>query len=168
VDTVSGFFGKDAEKQAELEKKQAENKAKYGYNNWYDWNCANWGTKWGDSDTFIIDEEPLATPNKEASIEYGFQSAWSPPIEGIAHIATLFPTLEFGLSYYEEGMGFYGFATFTKEHGVLDNCQEISDIDGIAELDALMDDEDCEVDVWDKRNDLILDARDRLMEEAGF
>jgi hypothetical protein len=31
-----------------------------------------------------------------------------------------------------------------------------------------MDDEDCEVDVWDKRNDLILDARDRLMEEAGF
>lgn len=143
------------------------NRAKYGYADWYDWNCANWGTKWGDSDTFIVDEEPFVTPDGRAHIEFGFQSAWSPPIEGIAHIATMFPTLEFGLAYYEEGMDFYGFTTFI-DGDPIDNCEQISDIDGMAELEALMDNDDSEIDVWEKRNDLICEARDRLMEEAGF
>lgn len=165
VDTVSGWSN-DPEVQGEREKKYQANKAKYGYKDWYDWNCAKWGTKWGDSDTFIVDEEPFVTPDGRGHIEFGFQSAWSPPIEGIAHIATLFPTLEFGLAYYEEGMDFYGFCTFIDGEAI-DTCEQVSDIEGIAELDALMDNDDNEMD-WEKRNDLICEARDRLMEEAGF
>jgi hypothetical protein len=79
----------------------------------------------------------------------------------------MFPTLEFGVAYYEEGMDFYGFCNFVD--GIpYDDCREISEIEGMEEICALMDEDDCEIDVWEKRNDLICEARDRLLEEAGF
>jgi hypothetical protein len=166
TDTVSGF-SHDENVQSERQQKYDANKAKYGYKDWYDWQYAKWGTKWGDSDTDIIDPEPFITPDGRAHAEFVFQSPWSPPIEGIAHITTMFPTLEFGIAYYEEGMDFYGFCNFVD--GVpLDDCREISEIEGMEEICALMDEDDCEIDVWEKRNDLICEARDRLLEEAGF
>lgn len=167
VDTMSGFT-QDPEKKAALEAKQASNRAKYGYQDWYEWNCANWGTKWGDSDTFIVDEDPFVTPDGEAHIQFGFQSAWSPPIQGIAHIATLFPTLEFALAYYEEGMDFYGLTTFTSDGDYLDNCEEISSIEGMAELDAIDEDDENYENIWEKRNELVSEARDNLLENAGW
>jgi hypothetical protein len=166
TDSVSGSSN-DEETQAEREKQYKENIAKYGAKDWYDWQYEKWGTKWGDSDTDLLDENPFVTPDSKSHLIYVFQSPWAPPLEGIAHISTLFPTLEFGLAYYEEGMDFYGFATFM-EGGVIDNCEQISDIEEMAELDALAQNEDNEYDIWDKRNDLICEARDRLTEEAGF
>lgn len=166
TDTVSGFSHDEAV-QAEREKEYEANKAKYGYKDWYDWQNANWGTKWGDSDTDIVDAEPLITPDGIAHAEFMFQSPWSPPLEGIAHIATLFPTLEFGLAYYEEGMDFYGFCKFV-DGMAYDDCREISGIDGMKELNALEENDETEIHIWEKRNDLILEARDQLLEEAGF
>jgi hypothetical protein len=72
METTAGFFG-DTEEQKQLELKQESNLEKYGAKDWYDWQVANWGTKW-DPDlhdfTFDID-----------CFECFFDSAWSPPIE---------------------------------------------------------------------------------------
>ncbi len=162
VNTVSGFFGKDdTEKQAELEAKQANNRAKYGATDWYDWNCRNWGTKWGDSDTFMAYDEPTISPDGQAHIEFAFQTAWSPALEGIAHIAKMFPSLKFACSYLEEGMGFYGFCTFVDGEAI-DNCEQVEDIDGYSKID--FDDEES----WEKVSDLIMEARDALLESSDW
>jgi len=159
MDTKSGFFGKDeTEKQAELETKQAENIAKYGQKDWYDWQYAKWGTKWGDCDTYLSGVEGYS------QVEFGFTSAWSPPIEGIAHITTLFPTLEFALAYTEEGMDFYGLTTFDNGD-VCDVCEHISELDGMKAID--WDSDDCH-EVMDNNHDILLNAHEKLLTESGF
>ena len=74
--------------------------AKYGHNNWYDWNIANWGTKW--------DVEPNLQTN-DGEIGLVFESAWSPPQRAIALLAEKFDDLSFYHAYLEEGMGFVGY-----------------------------------------------------------
>jgi hypothetical protein len=69
---------------------------KYGTNNWYDWSCMNWGTKWGDCDL-------------EIDIEGGdirFDSAWSPISPVIIEMfAKDFPTFHY---HFEEEQGWGG------------------------------------------------------------
>lgn len=48
--------------------------AKYGAADWYDWQLARWGTKWGTYDTKVHE---LGGDGSPVLIE--FQSAWSPP-----------------------------------------------------------------------------------------
>ena len=45
---------------------------KYGYKSWYDWNIANWGTKWDlcEADVQRIDDN---------TVVINCQTAWSPP-----------------------------------------------------------------------------------------
>lgn len=149
VDTVSGFLGRNedgtpSDAQLELEKKQTENIAKYGYKDWYDWNCAVWGTKWGDSDT-----DASFTNDKE--VTFTFQSAWSPPINGLSRIAKMFPNLRFFLMYEELGMGFFGTTEFMPDGDFLDDCHSSE------ELDIPDDNED--EDWYDKVNDQINDIQ---------
>ena len=47
---------------------------KYGYKSWYDWNIANWGTKWDLCD-------PEVTRVDDNTITISCQTAWSPPDE---------------------------------------------------------------------------------------
>ena len=47
---------------------------KYGAANWYEWQSANWGTKWG---TYGLKVYKLGGDGKPWLIE--FQTAWSPP-----------------------------------------------------------------------------------------
>lgn len=84
----------------------------------YDWNCKHWGSKWADTNTLIIG----ALDNE---VMFEFDSAWSPPIQGIAFIASLFPTLEFSLDYNEPNLGFFGNTEFYSDGQFLDNCQEM-------------------------------------------
>ena len=83
------------------EAKEQANKKKYGYKNWYDWCCNNWGTKWDvGGDGF----DPIdAGPNKTCLT---FDSAWAPPINAME----VFVELGFSvrLYYYEPGMAFAG------------------------------------------------------------
>lgn len=67
-----------------------------GFNHWYLWNIRNWGTKWDVRDEEVIDRE-------EGHIAYQFNTAWSPPIEAITTLSEQFPTLDFNISYQEEG-----------------------------------------------------------------
>lgn len=100
AETVSGWSG-DSEKQAEYERKFAENLAKYGHKDWYDWNYENWGTKWSDSETYLSNRA-------DGGCAFSFQSPWASPEKGIETVSTLFPSLEFVLTYMEQGMGFVG------------------------------------------------------------
>ena len=97
---TSGFLGDPAE-QKELERQTAENVKKYGYGNWYDYCCGEWGTKWdvgGDGQSDIHPDGKM--------LHTSFDSAWSPPTRAYEKLEQL----GFGVNamYYEGGMGYAG------------------------------------------------------------
>ncbi len=99
VDTVAGFPGEDLREAHEAQEKS--NIEKYGYKNWYDWNVANWGTKWDIG----ADGQP-AIEQDANSLTLNFDSAWAPPCQAYEKLVGLgFTILAY---YYEPGMGFAG------------------------------------------------------------
>ena len=111
IETKSGFFGNEGY-AAELQKFTEElNKKYFGYRDWYDWNLANWGTKWD-----ICDAMP--SRQNEHTIYINFNTAWSPPIGFYEKMAELGFTID--AIYYEPGMCFCG----SWEDGI-DECFKI-------------------------------------------
>ncbi len=123
TETVAGSFG-DTEKQRALEAQQAENLAKYGAKDWYDWNIANWGTKW---DFNLENVERVDDYTLTAS----FDSAWSPPIEAYQKLVEL--GFEIEAKYYEPGMAFVG--TWDSEYG--ENTYQLGDLNSNTVRDAI-------------------------------
>lgn len=133
---------------AELYAKQVANIAKYGYRDWYEWCVDKWGTKWGDCDTELLDASD--------TIDMRFDSAWSPPVDGIIHISTLFPNLLFSMSWAEEGMDFYGgMAVKNGQHALYEG--EITALPKYTEVDW---DSDNAHEQWEIVDDAILEARE--------
>ena len=99
-DTPKGSFG-ESDKQKTMEEQNKANIAKFGYKDWYDWNCANYGSKWSDYDGVINTYEA-------GLLDVVFMSAWSPITQGIIHVSREFPKLNFILTYEEGGMAFLG------------------------------------------------------------
>lgn len=97
TETVAGFMGED--KRAAHEAQQAANIEKYGYKDWYDWNVANWGTKW-DVNLDSVEREDANT------VRASFESAWSPPTTAYEKLMEL--GFEVTAYYYEPGMCFVG------------------------------------------------------------
>jgi hypothetical protein len=79
---------------------------------WYHWNCRNWGTKW-DVAVDNKSEYPntIKTVNDDGSILYQFETAWSPVGEVLMKLSEQYPTLEFDYEYEEE-QGWGGACTF--------------------------------------------------------
>ena len=79
---------------------------------WYHWNCRNWGTKW---DVAVVNgnEYPntIKTVNDDGSILYQFETAWSPVGEVLMKLSEQYPTLNFDYEYEEE-QGWGGSCTF--------------------------------------------------------
>ena len=99
-DTTSGWLGNDTPEQKELEKKQAKNLKKYGYQNWYDWACDVWGTKWDvDASVDVGDDY----------IEISFDTAWCPPEGVFNYIKKQYPDLSVSWFYDEPGMEIAGY-----------------------------------------------------------
>ena len=84
--------------------------AKYGYSSWYDFNIANWGTKWD----FALEN---LERHEDGSVTAAFDSAWSPPISAYEKLLEL--GFELTAYYYEPGMQYVG----KWEDGV-DDCYE--------------------------------------------
>jgi hypothetical protein len=99
-DTPKGSFG-ESDKQKTMEEQNKANIAKFGYKDWYDWNCANYGSKWSDYEGVINTYEA-------GLLDVVFMSAWSPITQGIIHVSREFPKLNFLLTYEEGGMAFLG------------------------------------------------------------
>lgn len=108
LDTVSGFLGVGTPEQAALEAQEHKNLSAYGFKNWYGWRLSNWGTKWDVNVKEWSSEEPTY-------LQAFFDSAWSPPVAAISHIATDFPELTFRLVYAEGGCDFSGGLEVTGE-----------------------------------------------------
>ena len=100
----------------------------YGFSNWYNWCCANWGVKWDIGGT--------GDRHGDEHASYYFDSAWSPPIEAFVKISQDFPGLSFDLEYFEPGMAFCGRVTI--ENGSV--VDEIShNFSSNEELEAIID-----------------------------
>ncbi len=97
---TAGFLGDEAA-QKELERKTAENVEKYGHGNWYDFCTSRWGTKW---EVDAYEGENVKVEN--GVLEFGFDSAWSPPI-GI-YEEMMEQGFEVRAYYYEPGMAYVG------------------------------------------------------------
>ena len=77
----------------------------YDYDNWYDWSCSNWGTKWDARDVTLVDYW------EDGELTYTFDTAWGPP-EGIhSMLITKFPTLSISWFWDEPGMQLAGYLT---------------------------------------------------------
>jgi hypothetical protein len=74
---------------------------KYGADNWYKWNLANWGVKWDASEIELLDE--TAT-----DLSLRFETPWGPPIEFYEKLKKDFPDINIFSSYTEEGISFAG------------------------------------------------------------
>lgn len=76
-------------------------RAKYGKNNWLDWNIAHWGTKWN---SYGYDAE--YTPREFDGEHINFQTAWRCPQPVIAALAKQYPDLSFELTWADEDFGY--------------------------------------------------------------
>lgn len=67
--------------------------------NWYDWSCANWGTKW---DAYNIRVQRLS----DTSLYVMMETAWSPPIPIFEKLVEL--GFDVSAYYLDEGWNFIG------------------------------------------------------------
>ena len=66
----------------------------YGVENWYDWSIKNWGTKWDMNEVYDPESNKdieNADDDEYQTLEYSFESPWSPPIQGLENISKLYP-----------------------------------------------------------------------------
>ena len=75
----------------------------HGHDNWYDWCCDNWDTKWNSAGA------DLTSDSNNSIIEYEFQTAWGPPIKVIEALRELYPDLNITAFYDEPGMEMAGY-----------------------------------------------------------
>jgi len=115
ADTPSGSF--EPEKQKWVDEQILRNREKYGCDTWYEWNIQHYGSKWSDYDGHFGEISPT-------ELNMSFVSAWSPISNGIAKVSSLFPELNFILSYEEGGMAFIGACAYR-------NGELVADIEGV-------------------------------------
>jgi len=114
--------------QTEADKKlQAENLAKHGAGNWYDWSIKNYGTKWGAYDCEVPDVG-------RGKVTYRFNTAWSPPAVWLGTTAKLYPGLLFEDCWIDEGGG-AGRITIHADKGVFED-ESVSDHEWRIENDS--------------------------------
>jgi hypothetical protein len=104
-------------------------------NNWYEWNCENWGTKWEvDSDDFnVINRD-------DEKIEIEFQTAWCPPIAFFKKLCLMYSKIYIECKYIEDGSLGRGIYIFTKNNEQLKethyNWVQPCEYDDIPELEG--------------------------------
>jgi len=119
VQTQALFHSED-----QLTDQEKSNIEKYGAQNWYIWNCRNWGTKWGDCYTELLEES-------ETLLVYDTSFAWCLPYYAMERISSENPTLIFRLgNVSEETRSFSGEITFQNGFVIDDKIvEDLSDED---------------------------------------
>jgi len=75
----------------------------YGYDNWYDWSCDKWGTKWDTKDVTLDDYW------EDGELQYNFDTPWGPPEGVYSLLIKNFPDLTITWFYDEPGMRMAGY-----------------------------------------------------------
>ena len=100
VEKGGNTWNKELEAQCGMTQEQSDAlKKKYGFDNWYDWQCVNWSTKWNS-----YDGSDWAFSKDKKSAWLFFMTAWSPPKGLLLQAAKMFPKLDFLLEFAEPGM----------------------------------------------------------------
>lgn len=73
---------------------------KYGFDNWYDWRRANWGTKWNACDSAI--------KWTDKKILLYFNTAWRPADKIYQKLVEMFPNLKIKWDYFDEQEEYQG------------------------------------------------------------
>jgi hypothetical protein len=76
---------------------------KYGADNWYDWNCKHWGTKWNAYSH--SDDGVLETNSGYVEGLISFQTAWSTPFPVIEKLSEMYPNIKIELKFADEDWG---------------------------------------------------------------
>lgn len=83
-----------------------------GFDNWYDWRVENWGTKWELCEFYGVDrqhhEAGKSGLSLTSTITFGFDSAWSPPINAYEQFLRDNEDCSLKAWYYEGGCDFMG------------------------------------------------------------
>lgn len=81
------------------EEMQLDFKRRFGADDWYGWQTANWGTKWDAYEVSCVavlkDQDPVIR----------FQTAWSTPFKAMQKLSLLFPKVEITVKFADEDMG---------------------------------------------------------------
>lgn len=114
-----------------------------GFDNWYDWRCENWGTKWEVCEFYGVDRQYLTeTSEGESTISFAFDSAWSPPTDAYFNFIQENSDCSLRATYHEPGCDFMGIW----DNGS-DQCYTISDTAPDGSKDEFWDtDEGAELD----------------------
>jgi hypothetical protein len=74
---------------------------------WYEWHCANWGTKWNSNEASAGDTG------------FSFNTAWSTSEPVIKALSEKFPTVTFCVEYADEDLGGGNCGIYAYENGEL-------------------------------------------------
>jgi hypothetical protein len=90
--------------EAEEKQRSAELIKECGFDNWYDWRVEHWGTKWNVNESYGT----AKISNDGQTIEFGFDTAWSPPTGAYHNFLSKNPKASLFATYYEGGCDFMG------------------------------------------------------------
>ena len=119
-----------------------------GHSDWYGWCTDNWGTKWEVSPDW---SDPVAEDmgDGESQLNWGFDSAWSPPIGAYEHFLAENDDVSIFATYYEPGCDFMG----VWDSGD-DRCYQVGDYDS-------------QDDFWDTADGMELDNNYGIVENKA-
>tara|TARA_B100000959_G_scaffold280278_1_gene341817 strand:+ start:711 stop:1361 length:651 start_codon:yes stop_codon:yes gene_type:complete len=98
---AQSFYGKQVVAQAMTREYASYLERTYGADNWYDWSCEHWGTKWDASEPYLEDDGWM--------LRYDFDTAWSPPEPICEFLRDKFPDVHISWFFREEGMEMAGY-----------------------------------------------------------
>ncbi len=90
-DDETGFYTPEVGLTEELSREYI---AKFGANNWYDWTCKNWTTKWNAYSMKELNERTIY-----------FETAWSTPTSVLIKLSKMFPETIFQVQWADEDRG---------------------------------------------------------------
>jgi len=80
-------------------------KTKYGHDNWYDWKCDAWNTKWN-----------AYSQRREGNVIF-FDTAWSTPYPIFQKLSEIFPQVKIDVKFADEDFG-YNCGNYIYEEGI--------------------------------------------------
>lgn len=115
-----------------------ENERKYGYQNWYDWRIANWGTKWDAYGQCKVDENTIA-----------FNTANQHPVYIMKELAKDNPNMRIDHKYADEFPNYVGHTVYERGEKVYDQIyyeekdqKQIDELYGYCWSDNVMPDKE--------------------------